>query len=627
MRTRCGPWLIVHVFMLVAVLVLGATPALATVSCPSGGGKLEIDDNPGGNVIVDNPPPGPPGPCEDWQTLFGGGNSGLPFTCSDGTKIGGTATSVACVSDLAGSVTIFTGGGSKDEHDIPDWAGKNTGGLPDKDNLVTAFAARYSVGTTKVLYFGGDRFSVSGDAQIGFWFFQNPVVFDPATGAFSGTHKNGDVLILSNFTNGGTQTNISAFKVNNYVAATGAFTLDPIAGASGVPGQPHACDSLDHICAATSCPVVTTVHGKLTCSGTTPSLNPAFSDKSGTGTGLYGPVAFFEGGLDLGAAGLAGECFSSFLLETRSSQTLNAVLKDFILGNFESCTGTVATDIHDQSHTVVTEVVVGTKIHDYATVTGEIDTTAPSGTVTFSFFDNATCTPPAVTALSCEANVPLTLKQAPTATLPGISEADMLSNDATCFRTPGIGAHSYKAHYNGDDLYPAADGPCEPMTVVQVASHITTRIVVAGTSNEITNQLVDLDGNASVSVQDEATVTCDGGVTPTGTVTFTRYDDGACTGTPTTDNCGNNTPPVGCPIVNGKALSSAFSLGANALSFKATYNGNDSCKASVSASLCEPVCAIKPLRHCSVTTDKSCTVDADCSALEPSGQTCVLQNP
>src|SRR5262245_32065837 len=76
MRTRCGPWLIVHVFMLVAVLVLLATPALATVSCPSGGGKLEIDDNEGGNVVIDNPA------CEDWQTLFGGGNSGNAFDCS-----------------------------------------------------------------------------------------------------------------------------------------------------------------------------------------------------------------------------------------------------------------------------------------------------------------------------------------------------------------------------------------------------------------------------------------------------------------------------------------------------------------------------------------------------------------
>src|SRR5204862_6164053 len=33
----------------------------------------------------------------------------------------------------------------------------------------------------------------------------------------------------------------------------------------------------------------------------------------------------------------AGPCFSSFLLETRSSQSTSAVLKDFVLGAFPEC--------------------------------------------------------------------------------------------------------------------------------------------------------------------------------------------------------------------------------------------------------------------------------------------------
>ena len=35
--------------------------------------------------------------------------------------------------------------------------------------------------------------------------------------------------------------------------------------------------------------------------------------------------------------GLADECFSSVILETRSSQSVDAVLKDFVAGGFESC--------------------------------------------------------------------------------------------------------------------------------------------------------------------------------------------------------------------------------------------------------------------------------------------------
>ena len=42
--------------------------------------------------------------------------------------------------------TIFTGGGSKDPQDINQWAWKDgAGGLPDKDNLLHGFAARYSL--------------------------------------------------------------------------------------------------------------------------------------------------------------------------------------------------------------------------------------------------------------------------------------------------------------------------------------------------------------------------------------------------------------------------------------------------------------------------------------------------
>src|SRR5262249_45940507 len=46
---------------------------------------------------------------------------------------------------------------------------------------------------------------------------------------------------------------------------------------------------------------------------------------------------FFEGCIDLTALNLGGVCFSSFLLETRSSAEVSAVLKDFALGSFNTC--------------------------------------------------------------------------------------------------------------------------------------------------------------------------------------------------------------------------------------------------------------------------------------------------
>ena len=116
-----------------------------------------------------------------------------------------------------------TGGGSKDPLNIDQWAWKDgAGGLPDKDNLEHGFAARYSIpasgtcpngtgptftGTCELIYFGSDRFDNSGDAQQGFWFFQNRITLGSnkvggATG-FDGLHKDGDVLVISDFSNGG----------------------------------------------------------------------------------------------------------------------------------------------------------------------------------------------------------------------------------------------------------------------------------------------------------------------------------------------------------------------------------------------------------------------------------------
>jgi len=70
-------------------------------------------------------------------------------------------------------------------------------------------------------------------------------------------------------------------------------------------------------------------------------LGWAYTPKGGTACNL-GPCdaaqgAFYEGGIDLTALNLQGECFSSFLLETRSSQSVTAVLKDFAFGNFQQC--------------------------------------------------------------------------------------------------------------------------------------------------------------------------------------------------------------------------------------------------------------------------------------------------
>ena len=196
--------------------------------------------------------------------------------------------------------------------------------VPDKDHLTNAYAIRYPNGN---LYFGADRFANNGDAMIGFWFFQNAVSLNP-DGTFRGVHKTGDLLILSNFVNGGRTSEIRVYMWDpaHCTPNDGCPTLKLlVAGLSSTTSI--VCDPSDTACAVTN-PVDAAAPW-------------AYTPKFGA-TGTFPPVSFFEGGVNLAALGLAGECFASFLAETRSSQSVTASSKDFILSGFEPCNPAIA---------------------------------------------------------------------------------------------------------------------------------------------------------------------------------------------------------------------------------------------------------------------------------------------
>jgi hypothetical protein len=523
-----------------SVLLITA-PALAVHN----DGTFEID----GDVIPNSIPnavdsTGTPGP--DWQTLFTCTASGCTQTAA------GAAASAAFVLDPA-PLSIFTGGGSKDQQNLDQWQWKD-GSVPDKDNLTSAFAAILTdTNGHRILYFGADRLANNGDAQIGFWFFRNTVkavggVFVDENGN-PATHAVGDILVLSNFTNGGTATNITVYEVSGFNNdGTVAFQVL----AQGSANQPLACAG-DFACAATN-PANTT------------ALGPYYVPKSGT-PGVYPAESFFEGGLDLTGLNLDNECFPGFLVETRSSQSITATLKDFTLKELQKCEASITTDIFKKVDSTYDGPVTGTTlpanttIRDTATVTGVAGFPTPTGNVTFNYFTNNTCTAPA----DSSETVALTN---------GVAN----SSDVT----PLPGKYSFNASYGGDGLYPAV-GPsdCEPIEISKFDSAVNTRILLGPDFvAEVTNQAINLQGNADVAVKDEATVT-GAGPTPTGNVTFSRFTNGGCTGTASTESVA---------LVNGKALSSQFLLGPNILSYIAVYGGDSNYNGSAN-SKCEPACA------------------------------------
>ena len=272
---------------------------------------------------------------------------------------GATGNRFTFVTDPLSQVTdqIFTGGGSKDDLNIPSWR-HTAGSVPDKDNIEHAFAASYESGGDTFVYFGLDRYANNGDAFVGFWFFKSAVGLN-ANGTFSGTHQVGDLLVLSNFTNGGAVSTIQLFE---WVGSGGDTngTLDLIASGNACTGAP----AVDKACAVAN----------------TVAINPSwtFDDKFEGGTDNdIPPGSFFEGGVNLDEVfGGDAPCFSGFLAETRASQSVDATLKDFALGNFNTCEPpTIATQVNHAT------VDFGGTVTDTATLSG---TDGPaSGSVKF----------------------------------------------------------------------------------------------------------------------------------------------------------------------------------------------------------------------------------------------------
>ena len=276
---------------MVVLGVVGATLVPFASSSLTNITGFELD----GNTVVNSAPP-----SQDWDSLFG----------ANGVDAGGSALSKVWINDGTGSTdTGYGAGQTKDTADVSQWTWVTGGVSPPKDNIGYAYAANYVDSGNQILYFGQERAfdDKGGDANVGFWFLQDPNVGLNANGKFDGVHVDGDLLVQSEFTNGGAISGIRVYKwMNGDIVEVTGLTESVCAG--GVLG-------LKDACAITNSAQITT-----------PWSAP-------------GSPYFFEGGINLTAVygGSALPCFSSFLTNTRTSQAVKADLKDFAFGGLNTC--------------------------------------------------------------------------------------------------------------------------------------------------------------------------------------------------------------------------------------------------------------------------------------------------
>jgi hypothetical protein len=404
-------------FAAIAAAVIFIPGALAWSSATSGvqdTGFFQLD----GNTL--------PGTCttastNDWAGLFNAG----------GSQPCGSA-GFSFVQDGVGSAdkTYWKGGGSKDSNDPGggpwQWGANDVS--PDKNDLDNAFAALYNVpdtnpanttGTEPILFFGSDRFDVSGDAQQGFEFLQansclaggapgslpggaacpgttpttSPATcdtnagksntgwfVDPATGC-PVHHKDGDLLVLVDFNNGGG------------LGGAGVFEWGPKSGTAH-PGVDDPTGVYTQVVFGNTANCTTIGDPNAFCSttNTTPLAEPVwpYTTKGTTGQATYKTSSFVEGGLNLASIAGAGTCFPSFLAESRSSAGpgtgigLTAQLKDLAFGKFELCGASIsigpsAVNEVNHQHTFTVQVN-GTK----SGVSGPISGVNPTVTLTGS---------------------------------------------------------------------------------------------------------------------------------------------------------------------------------------------------------------------------------------------------
>jgi hypothetical protein len=421
-------------------------------------------------------------PGEDWDVVFAGTD---------------TASASSFVVDGVGP-TIFTGGGSKDDLNTTGWKHKN-GSTPDKDELLNGYAARYEDN----VYFGADRFDNSGDAVMGFWFFQQEVVPQPGGSFGPGQHEDGDILVLSNFSGGGGTVNIRVFQWNaagGTIPGEGAInhTLDLLAGTLATPADcvgPPTVPNGDNFCG--------TVNTALTDAPWT------FLDKNGSTDFRTGE--FYEGGIDLAFLGLEDECFASFLAETRSSTAVNAVLKDFVGGAFQPCESSVETTPSDSNGDPVSAIELGDTIHDYALITGTGSSAAPTGTMDFFI-----CSPGELTAGVCstggtEVNGSGAGAQNPPVTVTQVGTTATSEALSSAFEPNATGTWCWRGEYSGDDNYPpatdATSGECFNVVDAKISVSPLVATNEVGTNHVVTATVEQDTGSGFVAAPDGTTVT------------------------------------------------------------------------------------------------------------------------
>ncbi len=518
---------VVTVLVLVGLMWIGSAQAVHDT------GMFELDGN-----VVHNAQTTPP---YDWTSLFG--STGNQLIAPD--PVNGPLLASVFVNDTDAVDNTYFAGGTKIDNPIHSMA---CGGpaANDKTSIDYTYAAMVHIPAgapdnagDNVLYLGLEKQAAGngGDNAFGFWLFKDKTVgCNPSANnaQFTGAHTDGDLFIDGLFTNGGGSSDIEVFRWN------GNDTTGSLGSTAIATGDVCGVLANDQQCAIAN-------NGPIT-SGPWRSSTTMAAD------------TFVEAGIDLTTLlGAQGGCFSTFMADSQSSQSLNSQPKDFAGGTLNTC---VTPPITTTATPGGSNVPLGdTNQQDVANLSAVGGHPSPTGTMTFSL-----CNPSQVTSAGCPSGAGTQVGNP----VP-ISSGSATSDKASGSLLSTIGKYCWRSDYtpdaDGSKFYKAGghtDNSSECFTVVKNSPSIVT------TPNPTSVTL----GNSSTTLNDSAVLS--GGHSPTGTITFTLVYNGATVDTETVSVSGNNTytTPKGYTVPTTGTVTGTYQ-------WNATYSG-DSTNNSVS---------------------------------------------
>ena len=565
-----------------AVLIVGSFLLSSGVLAMNATGAFELDGN-----AVNGAAAG-----DDWNNVC---HQAAPTQCPTGSNT--TGASAVSFIDAADDPIIFTGGGSKDPQDPEnDWLWKPSDTIPDKDTILHAFAAKYSLtpnaatcpvpaGTTScdVIFFGSDRFTNDGDAQLGFWFFKNAVSRNntPSNGGFkfTGHHLNGDLLVISDFSNGGTTSTIKVYFWDNSCGSNNQpankVVNNPAVNQCGANNLRLKLSSDNANCATSSATAAACgiVNPHLASDPAHETAPWAFVDKKGN-NGFYDQGELYEAGLNLSALGLGGTCFSSFEAESRASTSATATLKALAIGGFGACTSGLATTPsagQNGSHAIGSDGTYSSTDAATLNVTG-----AATWTGTLKFF---ICGP--IASGTCDGTTNVGTQVGSNITVTNAT-TQPISSAATSITAAG--RYCYRATFtSGTTGVPNASDSAstECFTITPLTPTIATQLKKASDDSNASTVAI------GTTVYDTATLS--GGTTNKGgTVRYRVYTDNTCA-TLLTGTAGNAYNTQADVTVTAGAVPNSANITLNAAGtyyFQATYQTGDANNVAGATSTC-----------------------------------------